>query len=105
MTVSIRGELTETSQTLFTHPNRQLTPKLASLAALGYAIAKGDLEGVREVMRGEREWLLNEADYSGNTPLVSSPLGSDRPLIPGICAMPNGPSSRLVVSFFFGSHK
>jgi lysophospholipase len=76
MTISLRGELTESSQTLFTHPNGQLTPKLASLAALGYAITKGDLEGVREVMRGEREWLLNEADYSGNTPLVSGQQSS-----------------------------
>ncbi|KAI9860920.1 MAG: hypothetical protein M1813_005599 [Trichoglossum hirsutum] len=75
MTVSLRGELTESSQTLFTHPNGQLTPKLASLAALGYAITKGDLEGVREVMRGEREWLLNEADYSGNTPLHLAATG------------------------------
>ncbi|KAI9767005.1 MAG: hypothetical protein M1840_005964 [Geoglossum simile] len=75
MIVSLRGELTENSQTLFTHPNGQLTPKLASLAALGYTIAKGDLEGVREVMRGEREWLLNEADYSGNTPLHLAATG------------------------------
>ncbi|KAH0564962.1 hypothetical protein GP486_001656 [Trichoglossum hirsutum] len=75
MTVSLRGELTESSQTLFTHPNEQLTPKLASLAALGYTITKGDLEGVREVMRGEREWLLNEADYSGNTPLHLAATG------------------------------
>jgi lysophospholipase len=72
MSVSIRGELSEQSRTLFQHPKESLSPQLASLTALGYAIAKGDLDAVREVMRGEPEWLLNEADYTGNTPLVSS---------------------------------
>lgn len=73
MSLSIRGELTEQSKTLFQHPKGALTPRLASLTALGYAIAQGDLNGVREVMRSEPEWLLNEADYTGNTPLVSWP--------------------------------
>lgn len=72
MAVSIRGELTEKSQTLFQHPNRELAPRIANLTALGYAISKGALEEVRETLRGTPEWLLNEADYSGNTPLVSS---------------------------------
>ncbi|KAI9884189.1 MAG: hypothetical protein M1823_004028 [Watsoniomyces obsoletus] len=72
MSVSIRGELTEQSKPLFEHPKNSLTPSLASLTALGYAIAQGDLEAVRGVMRGEPEWLLNEADYDGNTPLGST---------------------------------
>lgn len=71
MSVSIRGELTEHSRTLFEHPKGSLSPKQASVTALGYAIATGDLDHVREVMRSEPEWLLNEPDYMGNTPLVS----------------------------------
>ena len=73
MSTSIRGELNEQSKTVFHHPGpgNQLPPKLASLSALGYAVNKGDLEAVLDVMRTEPEWLLNEADYSGNTPLVS----------------------------------
>lgn len=70
MSVSIRGELTEQARTVFQHPNGQLSPQLVSLTALGYAITKGDLEEVRDILRGQSKWLLNEADYSGNTPLV-----------------------------------
>ncbi|KAI9830023.1 MAG: hypothetical protein M1819_005853 [Sarea resinae] len=69
MSMSLRGELDESPLTYFHHPNGTLTPKLTSLTALGYAIAKGDLAEVREIMRAEHSWLLNEADYSGNTPM------------------------------------
>nr|KMM67520.1 L-asparaginase 1 [Coccidioides posadasii RMSCC 3488] len=40
-----------------------------NLAALGYAVAQGNLEKVKEIMRTEQDWILNDADYSGNTPL------------------------------------
>lgn len=74
MSVSIRGELDGQTKVEFHHPSPtgQLPKKLASLSALGYAINKGDSEAVKDVIRGEPEWLLNEADYSGNTPLVST---------------------------------
>lgn len=72
MSVSLRGELTETSKMHFQHPRHgSLTPEVSSLTALGYAIQDGDLNRVKEVMKGESRWLLNDADYSGNTPLVS----------------------------------
>ncbi len=70
MSISIQGELTEQARTVFQHPNGLLSPQLVNLTALGYAITKGDLEEVRDILRGESRWLLNEADYSGNTPLV-----------------------------------
>ena len=70
MSVSTRGELTEQARTVYQHPNGQLSPTLVNLTALGYAITKGDLEQVRDILRGESNWLLNEADYSGNTPVV-----------------------------------
>lgn len=72
MSGSVRGELTETARTHFEHPKSgTLTPEVSNLTALGYAIQDGDLAGVREVIRGESRWLLNDVDYSGNTPMVS----------------------------------
>jgi lysophospholipase len=78
MSVSLRGELTETSRTHFEHPSRSgvLTPELSSLTALGYAIQKGDLQGTRDIIRGEPRWLLNDADYQLNSPVVSHPTVS-----------------------------
>ncbi|KAG5291597.1 lysophospholipase [Histoplasma ohiense] len=69
MSISLHGELTEHSQPLFEHPDGTLPQRVKSLAALGYAIAHGDLEKVKDILRGEEEWILNDADYSGNTPL------------------------------------
>lgn len=73
MSVSIRGELTETTRTHFEHPKTSgtLTPELSSLAALGYAIRKGNVQDTRDIIRGEPRWLLNDADYNLNTPVVS----------------------------------
>jgi lysophospholipase len=73
MSVSIRGELTEVTRTHFEHPKSgALTPELSSLTALGYAIQKGNLQETREIIRGEPRWLLNDADYNLNTPVVST---------------------------------
>ena len=71
MSVSLRGELTEQSHTIFRHPDGVLPERVKSLAAMGYAISQGNVEKVKDIMRTEREWLLNDADYSGNTPLVT----------------------------------
>jgi lysophospholipase len=69
---SLRGELTERGRTHFQHPTSgTLTPEISSLTALGYAIQDGDALNVRDVVRGENRWLLNDVDYSGNTPVVS----------------------------------
>lgn len=72
MSVSLRGELTPHSQMVFSHPSGGLPERVKTLTTLGYAIMKGDLDRVTEITRGGKEWLLNDADYSGNTPLVSS---------------------------------
>jgi lysophospholipase len=74
MSISVSGELTEFSRTHFQHPpsdSGTLSPELSSLIALAYAIRDGDLQAVRDVIRGESRWLLNDTDYSGNTPMVS----------------------------------
>lgn len=71
MSRSIRGELTEQAEIHFSHPNSFLPPKLSSLTALGYAIASGNHEEIVAILKETKEFLLNEFDYSGNTPLVS----------------------------------
>ncbi|KAF2448897.1 asparaginase-domain-containing protein [Karstenula rhodostoma CBS 690.94] len=77
MSVSIRGELTETTRTHFEHPKTSgtLTPELSSLAALGYAIQKGNFQDTRDIIRGEPRWLLNDADYNLNTPVHLAATG------------------------------
>ncbi|EAS31007.3 L-asparaginase, type I [Coccidioides immitis RS] len=69
MSISLRGELTEHSHPVFRHPDGTLPDRIKNLAALGYAVAQGNLEKVKEIMRTEQDWILNDADYSGNTPL------------------------------------
>jgi len=71
MSKSICGELTETSRTHFQHPTGLLTPEMSRLTLLGYSIQEGDLMAVKNVLQGEKGRMLNDADYSGNTPLVS----------------------------------
>ncbi|KAJ5223673.1 hypothetical protein N7468_008215 [Penicillium chermesinum] len=69
MSISLRGELTESSQPVFRHPDGALPERVQTLTAMGYAIAQGDLERVKTILNVERHWLLNDADYSGNTPI------------------------------------
>lgn len=77
MSVSLRGELTEYSNTVFQHPDGALPERIKNLTALSYAIAHGELERVREILREEKIWLLNTADYLGNTPLVRELISLD----------------------------
>jgi lysophospholipase len=79
MGTAICGELTETTRTQFQHPAARgsLTPERTSLTALAYAVLEGDFEVVKDVIKGEPKFLLNDVDYSGNTPLVSLCLCSD----------------------------
>lgn len=76
MSLSLRGELTESSQPVFRHPDGALPERVQALTVLGYAIAQGDLARVEEIVKSEHHWLLNDADYSGNTPVVSPPPSS-----------------------------
>ncbi|EFR01362.1 lysophospholipase [Nannizzia gypsea CBS 118893] len=69
MSLDLRGELSDHHHPLFRHPDGALPDRVKSLTALGYAISHGDLAQVTDIMRGGQEWLLNDHDYSGNTPL------------------------------------
>ncbi|KAK5689918.1 hypothetical protein LTS12_028841 [Elasticomyces elasticus] len=68
MSLSLRGELTESSQPVFQHPE-MLPDRIHALTTLGYAIAQGDLERTRETLALSSPGLLNDVDYSGNSPM------------------------------------
>ncbi|KAJ5241249.1 uncharacterized protein N7469_002840 [Penicillium citrinum] len=72
MSISLRGELTESSLPVFRHPDGPLPERVQTLIVMAYAIAHGDLERVQTIMKAEHHWLLNDEDYSGNTPIVST---------------------------------
>ena len=74
MSVSLRGEFTEQGNMLFSHPTKTFAHPLANLTSLSYAISNGNLAETQDLLKGDLGWLLNEADYSGNTPLVSLQL-------------------------------
>ena len=100
LSISLHGELTGSTQMKFEHPNGHLPQHLSDLTALSYVIAKGNLAELQGLLKADDEWLLNQADYSGNTPLVSSKiptralLGSQR--IQHIAA--TGPSLEILRS-------
>ena len=76
LSVSLRGEFTEQTTTAFAHPRDVLPTHLANLTSLGYAISKGDYGEVQRLIQSsDLAWLLNEADYSGNTPLHIAATG------------------------------
>ncbi|EXJ93520.1 L-asparaginase [Capronia coronata CBS 617.96] len=74
MAISIRGELTEHSETVFSHPTGELSSPVAQLTAIAYAIASGDIQKVKDVLREDTQ-LMNRPDYSGNTPVHLAATG------------------------------
>ncbi|KAK8041254.1 Asparaginase [Apiospora phragmitis] len=94
MSRSLRGELTEFKSSSLTHPPildleaesdaaaallGRLSGPEAAFALLGYAIERGDLAGVRELLEGDEigHQLLKRADYAGNTALHLAAVGPD----------------------------
>lgn len=80
MAHSIRGEMTEMTTPSFSHPAGTLDAAVASLttaesafAALGYAIQRGELQVIRDILEGDEfsHQLVKASDYAGNTALVS----------------------------------
>lgn len=74
MASSIRGELTENNGTIFKHPTGTLSTGITQLTAIAYAIASGDLEKMKDVLRNDNH-LINRPDYSGNTPVHLAATG------------------------------
>lgn len=71
MSLPLRGEHTVHTGMEFQHPDGFLPQHLSDLTKLVYAISRGNVSEVEGLLRGDVAWLLNEPDYSGNTPLVS----------------------------------
>jgi 60kDa lysophospholipase len=80
MAVSIRGELSENSGTIFQHPLGTLSDHVTHLTAIAYAIASGALERVKDILRDDPA-LINRPDYSGNTPLHLAATGPNLRLV------------------------
>ncbi|RMZ84892.1 hypothetical protein DV738_g137, partial [Chaetothyriales sp. CBS 135597] len=74
MAISIRGELTENPGTIFRHPTDSLSSPVTQLTAIAYAVANGDLDKVRDLLEHDSQ-LMNQADYSGNTPVHLAATG------------------------------
>jgi 60kDa lysophospholipase len=70
MSTSTRGELTESANTSFSHPESLIVPpKYSTLATIGYAISSNDIPAVIEILNISKDFLLNEFDHTGNTPI------------------------------------
>ncbi|KAK5211533.1 hypothetical protein LTR99_005616 [Exophiala xenobiotica] len=74
MATSLRGELTESSRTIFSHPTGELSSPVTQLTAIAYAVASGDIDKVKDVLRSDSQ-LMNRPDYMGNTPLHLAATG------------------------------
>ena len=81
MSVSLRGELTENSRTVFAHPAGGLSLQVANLTALAYAIAAGDIGRTKDLLGGTSKSILNRPDYSGNTPLHLAATGPSEDIL------------------------
>ncbi|KAH8888703.1 asparaginase [Thozetella sp. PMI_491] len=90
MAHSLRGEMTEMTQPSFSHPAGSIDAAVARLtsaetvfAALGYAIARGDLETVKEMIEGDEvnHQLLKRADYAGNTAMHLAAVGPNKEIL------------------------
>lgn len=82
MSLSLRGEMTERSQPIFSHPAPPLdstasllTAADAAFTALGYAIRNGDLGTFSDILEADEVALLNKVDYAGNTAVHLAALG------------------------------
>lgn len=86
MAHSLRGEMTEMTLPVFSHPAGNLDDAVARLTtaetaftALGYAICNADLRTVREILEADEltHQLLTMCDYAGNTAVHLAAVGGD----------------------------
>ncbi|CZS94234.1 related to Lysophospholipase [Rhynchosporium agropyri] len=78
MQFSIRGEMTESHSTAFAHPASDIPTiqdSQVAFTALGYAITKGQLETVKNLLDGDQFGLLVAKDYAENTALHLAAVG------------------------------
>lgn len=68
MAVSLRGEVTESTGTVFSHPTGHLSAGTTTITAIAYAVTSADFQRVKDLVRGDAG-IVNFPDYSGNTSL------------------------------------
>lgn len=82
--------VTEMAKPSFSHPAgtvdtvvSHLTTAEAAFTALGYAIQRGELESVREMLEGDEfnHQLLHKADYAGNTAMHLAAMSANPEII------------------------
>ncbi|KAK4230448.1 asparaginase-domain-containing protein [Podospora fimiseda] len=90
MAHSLRGEMTEMTVPSFSHPAgsidaavARLTSAESAFTALGYAIRKGELRTVQEILEGDEfnHQLLKKADYAGNTAVHLAAIGPNHEIM------------------------
>ncbi len=94
MSRSLRGEMTELTQPVFSHPAdarypaaSRLSPGESAFTALGYAIRNGELVTVREMLdnHGVHDAeLLKMADYAGNSAVHLAAVGPNTEVLRGL---------------------
>ena len=80
MQFSIRGEMTESHSTAFSHPATEIPAiqdSQVAFTALGYAITKGKLDSVKNLLDGDQFGLLGAKDYAENTALHLAAVGPE----------------------------
>lgn len=75
MSTPLRGEMTQNRGTVFRRPTENLTAQTTKLTTLSYAVAAGHFQRTQELLQSEIHFLLNTADYSGNTPVHVAATG------------------------------
>lgn len=76
MAVSLRGEMTMNSNTVFSHPDGTLSKFATHFTEVAYGVAAGHSEKVKDELHNDVT-LLNRSDYSGNTLLHLAATGPD----------------------------
>jgi lysophospholipase len=74
MSIPLRGEMTTNTKAIFSHPKGDLTSQVTKSTALAYAISAGDVRRTKDLLQADQS-LLNQPDYSGNTPLHLAATG------------------------------
>jgi len=76
MEFSIRGEMTDSAATAFSHPSNDVAGQ-AAFTELGYAIQRGDVETVVQLLTTDQHGVLDSSDYVGNMAMHLAAVGPD----------------------------
>lgn len=79
---SIRGEMTESNPTTFSHPFNDVLPdNQSAFTSLCHAITEGNLQHVINLLENDEYHVLQARDYAGNTALHLAALGPSKEIL------------------------